>query len=388
MDIGTLTIFFLLFSSYVIIMAFLYLNLEEVFQKIVFRDVKRIEKIIEPLIINQINDISSDNEINKEELKIIRKYFKTKKGYFAFNEVLKRLMDQEEYRNFNKMSVLIENYEDLLVKKLNQYLKKDFTQKTYMAFNLGFYQLSNFEIQAFLIKLLLSKEIHLRTVALDSIMKIHNPSDFVEALQVLSDNELFINERALNQIINKCNGEEEFAEEFSKNIETFNEEIQKATIDYFTFNNCDKYKKQMYEKFEEEYRLEIRISLLRYFARIHYDEARKYIIKGMNAPTWEERSAAARTIEKYFDDETYELLLNGLTDFNWYVRQNSAASLIRNKPDKNMIDDVFEKKDKFAIDTLLYVLKNDEANQPLVVYASEKKAQFITELEKEKKKAK
>ncbi|WP_289682132.1 HEAT repeat domain-containing protein [Romboutsia ilealis] len=113
----------------------------------------------------------------------------------------------------------------------------------------------------------------------------------------------------------------------------------------------------MYILKDESLDKEVRISAIKYFSKIHYNHAKIEIKNLLNHKVWEYRAISASTLGKYKENDVIESLLDSITDYNWYVRYNSAISLLSFN-ESNIIDRVIEKNDKYSIDILFYAMLN------------------------------
>ena len=110
---------------------------------------------------------------------------------------------------------------------------------------------------------------------------------------------------------------------------------------------------------DENLNKEVRISAIKYFSKIHFNYAKEEIKKLLNHKEWEYRAISASTLGKYKEKEIIEALLISITDYNWYVRYNSAISLLNFNEDI-IIDRVIKTNDKYSIDILLYAMFSQE----------------------------
>ena len=80
----------------------------------------------------------------------------------------------------------------------------------------------------------------------------------------------------------------------------------------------------------EELPVETRFTMIRYFRRHPFPEAKPVLLKILKGEAEGKREfaiAAATSLAAYADDESREALKEALHSPNWYVRQNAARSL-------------------------------------------------------------
>jgi hypothetical protein len=75
---------------------------------------------------------------------------------------------------------------------------------------------------------------------------------------------------------------------------------------------------------------------------------------------WEPVAVAVGGLGRYEgNDEVRELLKSTLASHDYYVRKNSAASLVAVGIDQGDVEDVYELKDRFAADAINYAIWRD-----------------------------
>ena len=105
---------------------------------------------------------------------------------------------------------------------------------------------------------------------------------------------------------------------------------------------------------DENSEKEIRISAIKYFSIINSKYAQEIIIDILKRGEWEYRAVSAATLSSYKNEESINSLLESITDKNWYVRYNSAISLLHLNQD--IINLVFLKGDKYSRDIIFYAM--------------------------------
>ena len=98
---------------------------------------------------------------------------------------------------------------------------------------------------------------------------------------------------------------------------------------------------------------------------------------------WVKQMLAIQGLRKYSDDKTEKVIKLKITDRNWYVRLNALEYLFANGLDNERIAEIFETKDKYTLETLLYLFKNDEEKSALITKALEEIASSQKSEEKE-----
>ena len=100
--------------------------------------------------------------------------------------------------------------------------------------------------------------------------------------------------------------------------------------------------------------MEVRIAAIKYFEQVPYPAAQEQIVSFLSAEDWEYAAVAARVLRQYDCQNCGEPLLKSLSSRNWYVRYNSAMTLVKNRPD--LIEAAESCDDRYARDIVRYAL--------------------------------
>ncbi|OSB10972.1 hypothetical protein B2H97_06590 [Paraclostridium bifermentans] len=251
------------------------------------------------------------------------------------------------------------NFEDTVNRYVLKHKLKDNTLKTYMAINLGEYKLSNYEISEFLLSCINTKSIYLRVAALESISKIGNINTLRSAIEYVSREEKYINNKVFTDIINQFGGDKSELDKYLINdFKEFNESLQKVIVEHFKNNKIKFVKEELLNILKDNISKEINISIVKYFTIIKYDECKDTIIELLNNGDWEYRAVCAIALKNYKCKCSEKALLKSINDKNWYVRYNSAISILK-FGDKDLINYILENDDKYAKDILFYAMFMD-----------------------------
>ena len=234
--------------------------------------------------------------------------------------------------------------------------KKDETIKVYCEVILVEFKLSNYEINSFLMESLNTNSLYLRVASLEAISKIGNLNKFIEAIKYISDNNYYINNKIFIDILKEFGGDKYLLnKELIDNFNIFNNDLKKSIVDHFKNNKVEFVKEKLLEILKDENsEKEIRISAIKYFSIINSKYAQEIIIDILKRGEWEYRAVSAATLSSYKNEESINSLLESITDKNWYVRYNSAISLLHLNQD--IINLVFLKGDKYSRDIIFYAM--------------------------------
>lgn len=345
------------FFIYIILCSVVYMLGKDILDK---RNEKKIKKLNETFgveIKRQIEVLKLNNKLSKMDIEYIKSNIGSTNYFAVFNEIIIQLNKDEENKKYTKKYVLY--FEEEVLKIVRKYKKKDDTKRTFIVNLLGEYRLNNYEINEFLFSCLNTKSIYLRVETLKSLSKIGNTKNFLKALEFISNEEKYVNSKILIDILDIFNGDfEDLDKALLLKFDTFNEYIQKNIIEHLRNRKVELAKDKMIDILKDEsLDKEVRISAIKYFSKIHYNHAKLEIKKLLNHEEWEYRAISASTLGKYKEEDVIEALLDSITDYNWYVRYNSAISLLSFEED-NIINKAIEKNDRYSIDILFYAMFN------------------------------
>ena len=109
---------------------------------------------------------------------------------------------------------------------------------------------------------------------------------------------------------------------------------------------------------------ELQLEALRYFHKYPYEPARQTVqdfLRYRGLVDWEYTAVAALTLSQYPGPDTVVCLKEALGDTNWYIRLNSADTLIHGlKIPQVQLYDIYNGRDRFAKEILQYVSSQAE----------------------------
>ena len=347
------------FFIYIILCSILYMLGKETLENINEKKIEKLKNTFGLEVQNHIENLKSNKKLSKMDIDYIKSKIYKKNYFEVFNNTVINLNTQKENKEYIKKYILY--FETDILNIVKKYKKSDDTKKTFIVNLLGEYGLNNYEINHFLFNCLNTKSIYLRVETLKSLSKIGNIKNFLESLEFISDKGQYVHNKILIDTLDNFNGD---IEVLDKNLLSkfyiFNKQIQKCIIEHFKNINAEFAKDKIIEILKDEnLDKEVRISSIKYFSKIHYNNAKLEIKKLLNHKEWEYRAISASTLGKYKEEDVIEELSYSITDHNWYVRYNSALSLL-NFNDVSAMKKVIDKNDKYSRDILLYAMLNQE----------------------------
>ncbi|MBO3446208.1 HEAT repeat domain-containing protein, partial [Clostridium sp. CCUG 7971] len=343
------------FFVYIISCSIVYMIVKDMLNIRFNKKVDKLEDTFGKEVLRQLNNVKLNKEISKIDIKYIKENLNKKPYIKVFNNNIFKFNENEENHKFTK--IYMSNFEDVILGYIKKCKRKDDTIKSYCTVLLGEYKLNNFEVNNFLFNCINTKSIYLRVSSLKSISKIGNLKNFIEALIYISDEDKYINNKILIDILGQFDGNKNLLnKQLMNKFGSFNENIQKTIVEHFKNNKIMSVKNNMLDILKDESSdKEVRISVIKYFSTVKYENAKNEVIKILKEYDWEYRAICAATLGNYKDKESIDALLTSIGDKNWHVRYNSAISLLRFEEDY-IIDMVLRKNDKYSMDILFYVM--------------------------------
>lgn len=342
------------FFIYIISCSIIYMIVRGMINQHFNKKVEKTKKQIKGEILKQLNCIKSDEAISKMDIASIREKLKQKHYIRAFNVILKEF--NKDKNNHKYIKIYMENFEDIITINVKKYRKKDNILKTYLATLLGEYRISNYEISEFLLECINTKSIYLRISALESIARIGNINTFKRAIEYISKENKYINNKVFTDILNQFGGDKYYLDKYLvNNLKNFSENIQKVVIEHFKNNKTDFVKEDLLNYLNDNMNKEVSISIIKYFSVIKYEKSKKKIIELLNNKDWEFRAVCATALKNYKCKESKSALTKSIKDKNWYVRYNSAITILEFSDD-DLINSILYENDKYAKDILFYAM--------------------------------
>ncbi|MGL5328281.1 MAG: HEAT repeat domain-containing protein [Peptostreptococcaceae bacterium] len=343
------------FFIYIISSSIIYMIIKDMINNKSNEKVKKLKTSFKKEVLKQLQDIKLNKKISKMNIDYMKDKLQNKDYFKAFNNIL--IEFNEDKNNHELTKEYMANFEEIILKNISKSNRKDDTIKTYQSYLLGQYKINNFEISEFLLNGIKSKSINLRVSSLKSIAQIGKIENFMKALIYISDENKYINNKMLCDIIDEFSGDKSLLDKILiEQFNLFNDSSKKTIIEHFKNKNIEFTKEKLLLLLKDnESSKEIKISIIKYFSKIKYDLAQDEIINILNEKDWEYRAVCATALGNYESIKTKEALLNSIRDKNWHVRYNSSISLLK-FDDKDTIYEVFDKNDNYAKDILLYAM--------------------------------
>lgn len=290
------------------------------------------------------------------EIKFLRKKVNTCEGLQIFTEVFQKYVKENSYTEQLKSYVgnIIE-FETIYKNKVVKGKYRD----SYILYLTAIYKITTEESKDYAFKMLDDDALYTRNNALRVLQNFEDTQEIIKALEIISKSDKYFNEKIIVEFLEGfCGDRAKLSLDIVNNIEDFKDEVISAIIQYFT-----KMREEQNEVQEKILYLlalanseEIVIEATKYFGYIKNNDAIEMIMNNLEHPNWEVRATSAEMLRTYDTVQNIKRLKEKLFDSNWFVKMNSAFSLVNMNINLVKFNDIINSEDKSALQVYNYAL--------------------------------
>ncbi len=349
----------LIFFVYIIVCSMVYMMLRSYKEKLFNKRIERLKKTFGIEVLDELNRLKKHGDLDYSKIS----YFESKIKRKIYEEVFNRIIIEFNEKEQNPLIIkdFIKNFERYIKNLIKRYNRSNSNmKKIYIVYILSQYKLDRKYIGEFLIKALDTNDLYLRAMIYKSLSNIGNINNFIEALNYMSINNQYLNEKIFTDNIDNFNGDKEkLNKSLINNINSFNYKIQIVIITHFR-NVCENsVKEELFEiLWKNKCNKEVKASIIKYFGKVKYDLAKDKLMEFLKNDEWEIKALSAKALGIYESEDVLEALMESIEDSNWYIRLNSAMSIINFSENQDTIKNVLNGKDRYARDIMIYSLFN------------------------------
>lgn len=273
----------------------------------------------------------------------------------------------EELRNTdaNIRNNIIDNNFDRIISLFRK--TKDETIKADFAYQISLTEMDDAirekYVPGFMKELLKGKSIYLRENALRAIYTTKNVDTVIDALHWMSDQDIFHNEKLIiDGLLSFAGDKDELCRTIVKRLKSFNDNYRDAMVGFFFAYRWNENDDELIELLNDnDAGIETICAIARNIGRNKCEKNKRALIDLIKKYSVDEQISPAIVAISFMgqyegDQEVIDLLLTQLSSKDWYIRMNSAKSLIESGLSKEQIEEVLNGNDKFAKDALEYML--------------------------------
>lgn len=255
----------------------------------------------------------------------------------------------------------------IFLKLTDIYEKRDEAEQAYFAYMIrrlepNWVNKDDDAIMQMMERLVVSQSPYVRENALQAIYLSGSKTAVMSAFEKMNDFEIIHSDKLLTDGLGMFSGDKrELADYMWSRRESLSLCLVLPIMKFIRFSMAG-FEEVFYELLKNpKEEKELRLEAIRYLRRYPYEPARKYIqnqLRYVELIEWEYGAMAALALSVYPGRDTEQVLKKGLRSHNWYVRINSAQSLVSGlKLANRQLADVYNGNDRYAREILMYVEK-------------------------------
>ncbi|MEM1483519.1 HEAT repeat domain-containing protein [Oscillospiraceae bacterium PP1C4] len=289
----------------------------------------------------------------------------------AFMEVITQLREE----NSQEINRYLYKSTSLFLHLSYQYQHKPSENKAYFAYAISVLQLGKGHtedhialaanlhcISKNLMSFIVNDSVFVRENAFNAILSLGKHKKVLEALKIIDQTPAHQNEKLIcDDMLNFAGDSVDLSDSLWREFYSFHTTIQVAILNYFRLlplyivNQQAYYAPLLQTLKSPKADKEVKLAILRYFRKHHYQEAYEELLSLLfhdSSHMWELAAVAATTLQAYPSETTTKALLHKMRSQNWYVRFNSAESLLHLGIDYEAY--IMKSEDKYAREMLIY----------------------------------
>lgn len=214
------------------------------------------------------------------------------------------------------------------------------------------------EMIRFLLAMLQDSSVYCRENAMRALYASGRSDLVLLGLERMNESGDFFNARLITEGLLSFDGDRgALIEALWAKLPELRPEMQVAVLNFIRFGS-GQWGDEMLALLQTTTDVEVSIACLRYFGRFPDLRALPLVEqKAQLKDQWEIAAVAMAVLASYPGENTIQLLKQGLSSRNWYVRYNAAASLCRLNVSYEQIRDMLEGEDPYARQMLLFQME-------------------------------
>jgi hypothetical protein len=231
---------------------------------------------------------------------------------------------------------------------------------SYILFLLSSYRIRNEHTKELALRSLDDRSMYVRNNALLVIKNSGDADLVIKALGIIGKEKRFFNSKSIVDFFDTFSGDyNELSEALVLQFDTFSVFIKRLIPGHFmNRHNDSEAVRQLMLRCLEDSDKELIIAATKYFGWVNEPRAGLLILKNLSNDEWEVRALSARISQRGYNiDGMSEALFDGLSDYNWFVRQNCAFAYVAIvHGERRYIKPIIEGNDRYAREVILYVM--------------------------------
>lgn len=317
---------------------------------------KTINKKVNKLQSIMYNKLSNDKGMDEEDIEQIKKISSTKLGLRAF------YLAYKDYINDNGYDFTIKEYINRIIsyeKIRKNSIVRDKYKKSYILYLLSEFRIDTEKTRQISLESLQDDSIYIRNNSLKLIQNIGDVELALQAINIINNTEKYFNEKILLDFLDNFKGDIDILDKkLLDTLDNYNIKLKTKIIEHYSNRKNDslEIRDSMLNYISTSDDKDVIISSTRYFKRVIDNRVANILNKNLKNEHWEVRAISAKVICKYPNKKAIDILKQTIGDNNYFVRYNSAFSLISMEEKDQIMEELLNHHDRFAKDILAYVM--------------------------------
>lgn len=304
----------------------------------------------------QLQNLLTSADVTEKHRKLLNTRLLKTENLIAFNMAVEPQLNREDMQRY--LQAVAGTFRNLAI----HYLKKDVTERAFFAYVLSLYGRSlcaeGDRLAVILLRYFPDSSIYCRENVLKALYAIGSADGVERAFDWMSQHQISHPSRLLSDGLIRFSGDRlSLANRLWIASQKWEEPYQIAVIQMAA---------QFTDSFQEtfaqlllsgNFSQEVAFAALRYFRKYPYEPLRNFF-QQLVLDESELAIAAANALQAYPGEDTKSVLLKGLCSRNWYVRRNSAGTLVNMGISEEELAHI---ADKYAKDMLHYMVQLKKA---------------------------
>ena len=290
-------------------------------------------KLYKTKIKEELKRIEEGKNVEESHLKFLKRKLRNSNNLMIFDSIVNRYKIRE-----NKyLDTYLKECSSILTDLLYSYDKKTNTEMAYYLSVIKDYNLlkdnNSKELISILYKTLLDENFYCRDNAFLAICKLGDAKKLYKALVIIDRSKKFYHRNLIYNglSISNCN-KDEFIKLIMKNFDKFKTNIKCCIIDYLSYNN-NQYSAYIYSLLLVPNPRNLKISAIKYFGIVRYEEAEKVLITYVNKYLNSDMGdldfciSCVKSLRNYNSKNSMEIIMKAIYAKNYRIRNIACESL-------------------------------------------------------------
>ncbi len=359
-----LILFFFMLSCF----ALLLFNVVYIFiDKAQRRQIKSRKLGMADIITSQIALIKKGEPVQKEHLSYLQRKLKRARNMEIFEQSMQEIQQRQSRED---CSHYLKQLRPVFLRLTAEYGKHGHIEQSYFSYIIAEFGIDRGQeafdgIIEYCLDKVNGKDVSLRENSLKALYSIGNPDAILAAWTAMENEDILHSNKLLSNGLLKFTGDkEQLAQLLFRHRREYSDRLLLPVMQ-FIYYFSGHYQSDFLEILEDAGAdKELQLEALRYFRKYPYEPARQTIqsyLRYRGLVDWEYTAVAALALSRYPGPDTVDCLKETLSDTNWYIRLNSADTLIHGlKISQVQLHDIYNGRDRFAKEILQYVSSQAE----------------------------